>query len=868
MLAHGLDTIVTEYKQKVFVYQLSKGMEMTSVLRAKNTPTALGCCPQDRFVLVGCANGSVWMHRAEDLLVHPEHALESGQLVCRMSLCATSIYITGDIVYVSSEDGTIKVLAVEKAIGLGTKTRSGSEKESLLADTEEGWMKPMESAEEEYTETESYLPDSSAKSTELSFRTLREIKHTTPIVSIAVCGPNIYALDMRGRVKVFPSKVVYDHVSMVHFNKYLFCADGNTVFTEIGQTFTSVYFAKASIREIQSSRHGGYLFLLTEQAMEILCMESMGGVRRHACSLPKGTEHIAVDSERSILYGIVHGKPQRLEIDYVWIDRPMCDLQIKASKIEKVVRSKDAERGEDPFFDIPMPKHVRDMPIPPAQCIYTRDTAHADSPNGMNMGAELGLGMGALLETKHRDKTEHRDSLLSNLFEEEGSEGDEEGVRESDEEGSGGDEGEGAISKKKVWERVDTSQFEIAHTKRRSKYPECTQNTIVGSVFCMQESNILAYWSSECRVIASLRQRHGLSNTDTGTGERLEELDVHRDVNSDKECTEVEITVRDAETTVSLLEVPGRIELCSGSKDLVCLYSAGVLRVFRAHNKLFLPSSLLGEYHVQGIERVACGEGFFCIVQAKEIHSELAVYTAALSEVFSLSGRVRGLAASRQFFGVAEEKNGGICLSLYTCTERRAVHILSLATALSSIDAFSVSTEGVMVVESCNCLYAVGPNRLVRLKGAPLGLPLGLAMNYVIYAMKDASGTLSLFPECTSSLSISKECLLKGGVKEEVYDIHALLAEEIASKGLPEKQSSAKQSMLGGHLGMLEAEDPTLFTLQKKPRERERERKAAENIRTVPSTEEERHSGHSEEYATTLHTPTKKIKSINPFART
>lgn len=462
MLAQGTDLVVYTKGSKAYLYTLSTGMTQITAIKSKSEITAVSCATDDSFVLIGTVGGRVYYYTTET--TRETASLEEMQEVTKMSLKITSIFILEHILYIASENGIVRIISIET---IYPSTTSYIQHSATLSEnvTKEGWLEGIESLGEDTTETASVNISRTEGGVQI-FKQLREIRHNTPINSLVVYGSSIYILDMRGRVVVQPSKVVYDNISSMHFRKYLFCVDGNTVFAEVGQVFASVYFAEEKIKEIGSTEEGGYFFIVTEKALEVVKIEGKGGRRIHTHKLSKEINNIIIDSKRSILYTIGNTKPSRIEIDYIWIDRRMEDLQIADTRVEKVHREEENENEADEYFDIPAVKAVKDAALPALK--YSKIQEYI-APRALEEGYS---GLSKL-------EREIEDPEIEELF-------------ESDRSG----EDSTVLSGKMQADRIECSRN------------HSILNKICGPAVITKKKDKMVFWSSECTIILVARDDH------------------------------------------------------------------------------------------------------------------------------------------------------------------------------------------------------------------------------------------------------------------------------------------------------------------------------------------------------------------------
>lgn len=786
MLAQGTNLVAYVKGSKVHIYSLSEGMEMVSTIKGESQISAIACSLNDSFILIGTVNGLLYycnISERKELSM-----LEDFQEICNLSLKVTSIYIANDIVYVTSESGIIRILSIEI-----TQTPSNSivVHNSITEDSlgKEGWLEEIESIGET---TESFSTHiSRATGSHHIFKTVREIKHNTPINSTVVCGQNIYILDMRGRVIVFPSKVVYDNISEILFCNYLFCVDGNTVFAEVGQVFTSVYFAQSKIKQIKTTREGGYFFILTETAIEVMKIEEMGGKKVFSYKVVKEIGDIVVDSQRSLIYAINNGKPSRLDIGYVWIDRKMEDLKIARSTIKEVHREEEEIEEGDEYFDIPSVKAVKDLALP-----SIRYSSHSALPEKMNVG----------VFDSDSDDREKIDSDIEDLFNEEAE-----------------SEGENEV-------KTIADGHSVLSTSRQHGI----KNKMCGSVEICNNGNSsekLLYWSSECSINVANR------------------LDY----------TQIEIRIRGQSVEVSILKETGEVELAAASKSIFLLYSDSFLKIYKSSSGLFTEKTLFKKIKVASkIERLVCGNSFFCVVSSYGLLSNLSVYSSKdIVEVYSLVGTIRGLSASGDYLGVIAEEGEGVSVSLFKYENSIMRRISSSYFGRQAVDFCGVSLAGLFVFEVAGMLYLLGIDRIIGLSGSVEGVPISVVGKHIAHFKENENGTISIYPETIQYTPIYRECLL-----QQELDICTAVENEVAmaSSGSYSASNIAHTSNMQSYQRKAEEEENTIYISKRhkqKPNElQEEEQKISKSYSSTSRSE-----------ISPMQTPTKKVKHINPFAR-
>jgi hypothetical protein len=240
--------------------------------------TALYADEGEKYFLAGYADGSVKMHWFTE---------DGERLVCRFSLSPSSICAHKDVVYIASENGYVKALSIRPTY---LPADAGSENEEI------------EIPETGSVATETSMGNMSKMN--ICVAVLREIKHTTPIVSLAVGPQDVFVLDMKRRVKVFPSGVVYDNISSIYMNKYLFSSEEALVYARTEDAFGSIYMAKGSVRAIKGSKAGGYLFVMSDEAIEMIEVKS---APKMVCSVKSKGLAFVVDDERQMLYIVEKG---------------------------------------------------------------------------------------------------------------------------------------------------------------------------------------------------------------------------------------------------------------------------------------------------------------------------------------------------------------------------------------------------------------------------------------------------------------------------------------------------------------------------------------------------------------------------------
>ncbi|KAI5184399.1 hypothetical protein NEHOM01_0144 [Nematocida homosporus] len=737
MLAQGRDIVVVGRTDEVCVFSLAKGMERIMLVRGRMEVSSVGLSPKESYVLIGCANGSV---RLGEIQPNSEVILEDLVEVSKLGLRVTSIFMVDDVAYLGSENGVVRVVRIERGSAVGSISGLANQTGESLPESGDAWMRTMESEEETEEATkagDSLWTDKSLQgSGRYEFSVIREIKHTTPIESICVHGQKIYILDMRGRIKIFPSRVVYDHVSLAFFKKYLLCAEENALFAEIGESLASIYFAGSGIRAMTSSALGEYLFLLTKAHVEIVRITSTGGQKMHTISVAKDIQHLVVDSERSIVYGVEWSTLSksamnitRLDLQYVWIDRPMVDLKIRESIIETVIAPEEEAEEEErqEYFDIPAPKSRKTSAQPRALWVS---------------------------EESDRAKSKQiADSALMELFE-----SDDEGVSD----------GEMAQECKVVQETLAQSREEfeaVPNTRLLSNlYSECTQNGVIGSIYAAAGQSVLLHWSPECKVVGS----------------------------SDTEKWKIEVVNRLQAGKVTLLEEESSIDLASCSERILGLVTGGQLKVRLGSAGLFdsKPQKVTCSSKHE-IKRLLCGTHFLVLIYDQNGTTETAFFADDLTEVYSEVGPVVAACVSGSFVGLATRHHNLFKLSLFRWQDGQIKRLWQFMPELTSLDWLGINNAGVMVVESQKTLYAVGHQRLVRLNGEPQGIPLGISGSYLVYAPRDSNGTPCLFPENVKYVNLIRESLFNHANP----DIMTLLAKEVIpsiamSLDIPSVQSS------------------------------------------------------------------------------
>ncbi|KAI5180333.1 hypothetical protein NEOKW01_0637 [Nematocida sp. AWRm80] len=724
MLAQGKDIVVIGEAHKLSVHSLKTGMGVSFTIKSKTDITAVGCLENNELIVVGCSDGTVYACRT-DSVPGSECILEKAQVVCRMSLRITSIKLFSDIGYIASENGTIKVISIEKVF----RTENIPAEDTIINNSKEGWLDTIETICEKSSQDFS-LADSSVKPVDsiikeykYIFKLLREIKHNMPIKSVEVFGKRIYALDMRKRVKVFPSKIVYENISRIHFKKYLFCIDDVTVFAEIGETFTSIYFSEAEIIEISSSILGGYFFLLTKQnTLEVIQIHSKGATLVYKQIVPSGTKGIVIDSDRSILYTVeANSKVNRLDLGYIWIDVPICSLEIEESRIEKVMIDEEPIEVEDEYFDVPAPKITKALPEPISN--HKQDNYYV----------------------KDRTKDQLEEGLLNLFDDEDYNPVDTIDIPDAPETGT----------TRVTTEYINTPDGYVldkpVHLESTIKYQECVKNSICGPFTGTQGKSTLAFWAPECKVVLS----------------------------SMPEYTLVEVTIRTTEIDQSSLREQKSIQMVSCSKRILLLIT-DTIQVFVTDTCTFTEDKKVLEIIPRhSVHQAVCGTSFFALVTKRGLENELSVYSEQIEEIFSLSGQIKGISASGDYLSVFLRESDGICARLFKYTGKTMLSLSQAYSSHYSIDFCSINSLGVSVFESYNQLYALGKDRIVCLSNKIEGVPIALALDNLVCAERDSSekDKLLLFPETFKYSLLSKESLFS----DKPMLIHNILVDELNS---------------------------------------------------------------------------------------
>ncbi|KAH9386207.1 uncharacterized protein NEMAJ01_1103 [Nematocida major] len=776
MLAQGADFVAHAKGKKVQVYALSSGMAAVCTIKGSSEISAISCDASDAFLLVGTASGALYycnMSEKKEVLL-----LEDAEEIHKMSLKITSIYMLNGIVYVTSENGAVQILSIE----IAQEKQHTSMQSSLTVEAEEkeGWMEEIESI----CETESLSMNiSKAVGSAHVFKPLREIKHNTPISSTVVCGVNIYILDMRGRVIVFPSKVVYDNISEIHFRKYLFCVDGNTVFAEVGQVFTSVYFAEGPIKGIFSTQEGGYFFVLTDKAVEVMKIEEKGGKRVHRHELTKDVSEIVVDSQRSLIYAMVGSKPARMDIGYVWIDKKMEDLKIEGSTIKEVRREESETEEGDEYFDIPAVKAVKDMALPSIKY------SSASTKPSMYTGA---------FEDHADDGCEKADSEIEELFASE----------------------DGFAERKTAVEM----QMEKASAPLASRRP-CVKNKVCGPVEVCNGQEKLLYWSAECSI--------NLTNK--------------------TDYRQLEVKVRAQSVEMSIIKEAGEVHLAAGSKSLLVVCVDSLIKVYHSKIGVFSENSLVKTVSLsRKVERLLCGQEYFCVLAEDRLAMSFSVYSAGIQEIYSTFGTFRGVAACGEYIGMIVEQGEGVSVRVLKHSEGRVKSVSCGYFGRQAIDFCSISAEGILVFEAAGELYLLGADRIVTLSGSVPGVPISVVGGNIAYLLQGENGSVQIHPESVHYIELNRECSL--GLKTGVYqEVVKEIADACTAGPGPAGQSSG--GTCPRDTGA--SEDENFMYLNRKHKKPESARESSAHVPETGSLG-----------ASPMHTPTKKVKHTNPFART
>ncbi|KFG26840.1 uncharacterized protein NESG_00996 [Nematocida ausubeli] len=796
MLAQGTDLVASARGSKIYVYTLSEGMGLVTTIKAAAQISAVACALNDSFLLIGTATGQMYYYNTLERkeLVDLESCCE----VSKLSLKITSIFILNDIVYVTSENGTIRIFSIEITKGLAS---TATEAAANITETEttlekDGWMEEIESIGDNTTQTLS-MHISRAEGTYHNFKSVREIKHTTPITKIAVCGPNIYILDMRGRVIVFPSKVVYDSIADIHFRKYLFCIDGNTVFAEVGQVFTSVYFAKTAIKHMSSSMQGGFFFILTEKELEIMRIEEMGGKRVHAYKLPKEADEIVVDSKRSIVYSMCNGKPARMEIDYVWIDRSMEDLKIAGSTIKEVCREEEPIEDADGYFDIPNVKAVKDLALPSVK--YAAGNFNMDMRKG-------GFDFDSASDDSGNNNNEHN-SDIEDLF-------------NADE--------NSPFSSSPANEQAHLLLEKDEQSTTPQPKQHCIVNRICGPVCITNNQDKLIYWAPECTI-------------------RVFERTDYK---------QIEVTTRASSVEISILKELNDVLLACASASMLLLYTEAHLKIYRSTSGVFTESALIHKIEPgHKIERLVCGKDFFCIVNENGLLSNVSVYTKDLQEIYCFVAVVRGISASGDYLAAILEEGEGVVVRVFKYTDG-AIHTVSSAYFnRQAIEFCGVSSTGVFVFQVASLLYALGRDRIIALSCTVPGIPIAIVGENVAYLLENENKTVSVHPEIVQYVRIERKCQLS-----QKMDIFAAIEKEMLTTPMHHGFSETKSTVSSGQFSKTglstEDDENTIFIS-----------KAHKAVNTTPRKQNTSHSDSSKIEHSPMHTPIKKVKHSNPFAR-
>lgn len=816
MIAQGKELVVQNRGRKVEVYSLSSGMEKVIQVKSEREISAVGCCSRDRFFLIGCTDGTAWLFTAA---IGQDKTLENGTELCKMSLRISSFCVVDDTVYVSSENGVVYVVLVEPRAYKEREEREEREErdnssiiqESSLkgkedSTVEDGWMKPIEAAETT-VETESAWSDLSMQGQKYACRTVREIKHTTPLLDVKVSGKKVYVLDMRGRVKIFPSRVVYDHVSIILFKKYLLGADGNTLFAEVGDAFTSIYFAENEIKEIQSSSLGGYLFLLTDRKIEIVDMSGGKKKKVYSYAVEKEVEHLVVDSERAIVYGVCGDKIMRMNIEYVWLDKPMDDLIVRPSVIEKVrIKNKEAEEEREPF-EAPAPFTARDMSLPQditnLSEVKEREKLQPNQPNQLNSTEKAEIIELFTREENIDTKNSENINTMTN--------------------------------------KINRSATEIS-IHNNSIHKELVKNGIVGPIFANEGKSTLLFRSPEVKAIAC----------------------------KNEEKTEIEISVAGSSINVSMIREKEEVVHLACSSKLLVLCNEEKIKIVESSNGVFQQLEKAQKYRVEidTVKRVVCGHSFFCTIIQRGKEKEVCVFSSKSEEVYASAGDFIGVCASGKYLGLVYLTSfGGKRISLMRYREENA--IIELVTSAEynggQLQSCNVNSEGVMVVEIDNGIYILGDKRLIYVMGAPKGIPIGLAGNHLLSIAQTGTGKPCLFPETLSHACIERISIL--GQKVNIYkQIQKEITKEVGRETTREnnikyntKYNSDLDNAMHRYASFSVERENNISNIHNKTKEEVVKKIQVPLTPTSAKIEENKR--------VELLTPTKKIERGNPFAK-
>lgn len=706
------------------VCSVDRGMEEVAVIIAKCGISAVGCPRNDAFVLVGTVDGFLYACAIKPGVSRIE--LEKQEVVCRFALRVTAIRASADIIHASSESGVVKVIGALPQISRRKSPQHlpddpNTTAVSVASCSIDGMA--LEDTLSCITETNSEILNDDSE-VEYKFKLIREIKHTTPIEDIELSSSLIYILDMRSRVKVLPSKTVYDHVSLIHCNRYFFCSDGSTLFVEVGLTLSSIYFAEERIRGIYTSGKGGWIFLLAGNSLEMLEINGKEARRKYTYPLPRDTRCIIVDSERALLYACTGSDVERLDLEYAWTDKEIKGLEIEERRIERVIRHEKEEQAV--YSDVPDVAYLVDLPLPPS----------APSDRGRLQFPAPGA---------------RSDEDVLDLFEEES------------------EPNQIAVKKPKM-ENISTASYlniesavlDAPQTPGSAACIECLQNGIAGSVFALQKTGSLAFWSAGCKVVLSERLGHTL----------------------------VEVTVREKEVINSFLKILKRVDLCAASPNMLVLGCGPEVLVYHSETgefdetKIFLQKTSASE----SLLRIICGLGFFGVVTGHpdepSAGMELTVFSSDASVVFHTScSSLLGIAASGQYFCLVSRALGDrfrVTLYIYRGGKVLQVSSSSLALGGSRIYFCSLTDAGVTVLlgDTPRKYFCVAGNTVIEMSQDVDGVPVGTVPGYIVQMHRDADGGLVVFPELPTYTPMRKKAPFTGAS----IDIHSVLAAEVLDR--------------------------------------------------------------------------------------
>lgn len=297
--------------------------EVAARIASDSAVASVACDPSEEYCLVGGSDGALRIVVYGDIgpCAHsgPEAALEGlSRVLSRFSLPVSSVFIHDELIYAGSENGLIRVMRLVATYGAAECAAGGcapsppGEKHRL--DDADDMAAVLEESQSYYDTqlhsdqldgNQSAADEGAGEAVALSLRgksvraeVVKEIRHTTPVVDIASNGKEVFVLDMKRRVMVFPSGIVYDNISSIYFNTYLFSVEHNVLYAKTPDAFGSVYASEGPIRMVRGTRRGGYLFALTcSGSIEVLRMSRAGA---HLVKRVRGSgDAFVIDEEGS-----------------------------------------------------------------------------------------------------------------------------------------------------------------------------------------------------------------------------------------------------------------------------------------------------------------------------------------------------------------------------------------------------------------------------------------------------------------------------------------------------------------------------------------------------------------------------------------